>query len=259
MSHERCWGLNGKGQRCVSPAMPGRYFCQRHWGLTGPHTFDVFCLPEAEMPPELAQYLRQKSWSFVFPAPQPVAPPLNARITRTAPVSSQASERESNQRCADPEMPSAPPTIPTEPATASLGWMLTMLQQVMEDVAAGTATPLQKASVLTRLGNLYLKTYRAADLQRENKTLARRVAEMEKALAAAAVGAADGGTAEATVVLPLSRPPAAGRCRTAGSPASTFLSVPAASAPAASVGRFGSMPNTPHRTGAAASAPRRNG
>jgi hypothetical protein len=64
-----------------------------------------------------------------------------------------------------------------------LGWLLGTLGQAIEGVMAGESTPLQKANAVARLGNLYLKTYRAAELQRENKALARRIAELERCLA----------------------------------------------------------------------------
>lgn len=91
-----------------------------------------------------------------------------------------------------------------------LGWLLETLQQAIEGVMANETTkPLQKANAVARLGNLYLKTYRAAELQRENKALARRIAELEACLAEAQAGS------EAPVAAPAtaSRSAAAGGTR----------------------------------------------
>lgn len=67
-----------------------------------------------------------------------------------------------------------------------LEWLLATLRQAMEELLADEAAkPLQKANAIARLGSLYLKTYRAAELVKENKALARRVAELEEALARA--------------------------------------------------------------------------
>jgi hypothetical protein len=67
-------------------------------------------------------------------------------------------------------------------AEHGLDWLLAMLKQSMEQVMASDAKPLQKASAIARLGNLFLKTYGAAGLARENKALKRRVAAMEEEL-----------------------------------------------------------------------------
>jgi hypothetical protein len=81
-------------------------------------------------------------------------------------------------------------------AELRLDWLLAMLKQSMEEVMASDAKPLQKASALARLGNLFLKTYGAAGLAKENKALKRRLAEMEELLAGASRnGAAQPATA----------------------------------------------------------------
>jgi hypothetical protein len=72
-----------------------------------------------------------------------------------------------------------------EPESGPFPWLLAMLQQVMAAVVAAEAAPLQQASVITRLGHLYLKAFRASELQKENRALTRRVAELEKCLTAA--------------------------------------------------------------------------
>jgi hypothetical protein len=61
-------------------------------------------------------------------------------------------------------------------------WLQTMLQTAMEHVMAGEGTPLQKASTIARLGNLYLKTCGVAELRQANRELTRRVAALEKHL-----------------------------------------------------------------------------
>jgi hypothetical protein len=72
----------------------------------------------------------------------------------------------------------APPTSGDQP---SLGWLLGMLQEAMSGVMAGDIAPIQKANALSRLGNLYLKAYRAAQLQQENRTLRERAEALEEA------------------------------------------------------------------------------
>jgi len=83
-----------------------------------------------------------------------------------------------------PSFPSVPQCLRIEPDAGPFAWMLAMLQQAMEGVMTGEAPPLQKASAIARLGNLYLKTSRAAELQKENRELTRRLVALEKRLAA---------------------------------------------------------------------------
>jgi hypothetical protein len=80
--------------------------------------------------------------------------------------------------------PSGDPTGPNRPAEG-LDWLQSLLQQAMTEVMAGEGTPLQKASAIARLGNLYLKAHGAAELKRANKELRQQVEEMEARLAAA--------------------------------------------------------------------------
>ena len=56
----------------------------------------------------------------------------------------------------------------------SLDWLLAILKEVTTGVAGSDTPLLQKANAVTRLGNLYLKAYRAAELERENAVLASR-------------------------------------------------------------------------------------
>jgi hypothetical protein len=67
-----------------------------------------------------------------------------------------------------------------------LDWLLAMLKQTMEETMASEAKPMQKANAIARLGNLYLKTYGAAGLTKENKALKRRLTELESSQAGAA-------------------------------------------------------------------------
>ena len=74
-------------------------------------------------------------------------------------------------------------TSAREPESGPFPWLLAMLQQVMAAVVAAEAAPLQQASAITRLGNLYMKALRMSELQKENRVLTRRLAELEKRLA----------------------------------------------------------------------------
>jgi hypothetical protein len=90
--------------------------------------------------------------------------------------------------------PSSAHTDPSPPASASmppLDWLLGMLQDAMAGVMADEVPPLQKANALSRLGNLYLKAYRVAQLVQENKVLAARVEALEEANTALAQRCAD--------------------------------------------------------------------
>jgi hypothetical protein len=185
MSHERCWGLNRDGQRCEYLAMAGNHFCQPHWRLTGPDPSEVFCLPEAEMPPGLVEYLRTIRPSFEFPEPQvqvetvapepaPAVPMLAAARQPSAhpATSPEPAARERSAAAVSPEAEDGP-----------LDWLLATIRQATEEMMASDASPQQKANAVARLGNLYLKTHRAAQFQKENRELKRRVVELERALA----------------------------------------------------------------------------
>ena len=60
-----------------------------------------------------------------------------------------------------------------------------LLQAAIEEVMAGDATPLQKANAVARLGGLYLKAYRVAELEEANARLRQRAAELEERTTAA--------------------------------------------------------------------------
>jgi hypothetical protein len=81
-----------------------------------------------------------------------------------------------------PALLDAPAPLQEGADPAALDWLLALLRQAIEGVMAGEDHPLKKANAVARLGNLYLKTYRAQELKRENRALLRRVAEMEKQL-----------------------------------------------------------------------------
>jgi hypothetical protein len=97
-----------------------------------------------------------------------------------------------------------PPPAPDAPAAAASGdpqevpmdWFVSLLQQSRQQVMAGEGTPIQKANVIPRLGGLYLKASRAAELARTNKELMQRVAALEKRLAAANPSRVEAGAVE---------------------------------------------------------------
>jgi hypothetical protein len=76
---------------------------------------------------------------------------------------------------------SSAPEIEADP----LDWLQTLLKQAMTEVMDGEGTPLQKAAAVARLGALYLRTHKTAELQKANKELTRRLNELEDRLAAA--------------------------------------------------------------------------
>jgi hypothetical protein len=66
-----------------------------------------------------------------------------------------------------------------------MAWLLASLRQVMEELMAGDATPLQKANALARLASLYLKAFGTTELEKENRALKARAAELDAQVAAA--------------------------------------------------------------------------
>jgi hypothetical protein len=64
-----------------------------------------------------------------------------------------------------------------------LGWLLQALRQAIEEVMAGELAPLQKGNTVARLGALYLKTFQASEVQKENTAQARRIDELEEYVA----------------------------------------------------------------------------
>src|SRR5688500_14563942 len=69
-----------------------------------------------------------------------------------------------------------------EPGSEPLAWLLATLRQAVEELMAGEATPLQKANAAARLGALYLKAYQTTELEKENRALKERLAELERHL-----------------------------------------------------------------------------
>ena len=85
-----------------------------------------------------------------------------------------------------------------------LSWFMGLLRQMMTEVMAGEAPALQKANAIARLGNLYLRAHRTAELAQANKALRRQAAALEERLAAAEAQLA----ALAQQPVPASSPPA---------------------------------------------------
>jgi hypothetical protein len=72
-----------------------------------------------------------------------------------------------------------------EADAAPLDWLQALLRQAMTEVMDGEGAPLQKAGAVARLGALYLRTHKTAELQKANRELTRRLNELEERLAAA--------------------------------------------------------------------------
>src|SRR5437867_2038492 len=68
---------------------------------------------------------------------------------------------------------------------APLDWLLALLREAIVGVMADDTPASKKANALARLGNLYLKTYGAAELKRATAGLEERVAELEERLTTA--------------------------------------------------------------------------
>jgi hypothetical protein len=105
------------------------------------------------------------------------------------------------EECRQPQHPSeGRRQLPTTPVAAAseahendcggdadpggFDWLLGMIKEAVTGVMASDCPPLQKAQTVHRLGGLYLKAHRAAELQRENTLLKKRLAELEPRLAA---------------------------------------------------------------------------
>jgi hypothetical protein len=180
MSPMQCWGLHADGQsRCPGSALSISFFCAGHRRPEGPRPAEIFCLPEADMPPELVEQIRECCPDFVFPAP-PGSERLDLPVCPPAAPSAVAIElptRSENAAAA----PSPEATDDEEP----LAWLLAAVREAVEEVRASEAKPLAKANAVARLGNLYLKTYGAAALRKENRALKQQARELEQQLAAA--------------------------------------------------------------------------
>jgi hypothetical protein len=62
-------------------------------------------------------------------------------------------------------------------------WLLQMLREMMTAVAQEEGDTLKKASMIARLGALYLRASGAQELKRAHRELARRCAQLEEQLA----------------------------------------------------------------------------
>jgi hypothetical protein len=196
MSHMQCWWLHRDRQsRCPGSATSHSFFCLRHQLPNGPDPADIYCLPEADMPPELVDHIRDCCPAFVFPSP-PV--PEAVHLPEAAPLL--AAHELSGAGTSSESEDSAPSLEAAEP-DASPAWLLAALREAIEGVMASDAPALPKANAVARLGNLYLKTSRATELPKEVRALNRRVSELERALALARSEAA-AALADGTVSAP---------------------------------------------------------
>jgi hypothetical protein len=180
MSFEQCWALNADRSRCEEPAAPDQCFCEEHDVGYGLHPMDIFCLPEAEMPPDLVLYIRSCCPTWPFPEP---SPPIVTLGADAAPSHFRAAAPENDLDAATPR--AQDDTLATEAAeeAESLAWLRATLREVIEDVKAGEADPMRKATAVARLGGLFLRTFRVAELQKENRSLRKSLAAVESRLA----------------------------------------------------------------------------
>jgi hypothetical protein len=179
MRDNQCWAIAADGLRCAAPSTFGDYFCIVHGFGTRPEPDQIWREPVCEMPPGLVVLIRAEDPDAVFPEPAPEPDvSIPAAPAPAVPLEPAALA------------PEPAPAAPTEADPAPLAWLLAAVREAIEHVMAGEATPLQKANAVSRLGSLYLKTYRAAELQQENRRLKEQVAALEAHLAAAEAEAA---------------------------------------------------------------------
>jgi hypothetical protein len=164
------------------------------------------------MPPDLVAAVRHYSPEATFPAPAlqvPESPPTPSPVAASpAPEHSGQRGLEQGSRVEPPELqqqeyepevefltdPNPLPAVSAVSASAGdlrgeagpMSWLLAILQEAMTGVMASDIPPLQKANTIARLGSLYLKAYRASDLEQANKALKRRVVELEAMVASSA-------------------------------------------------------------------------
>jgi hypothetical protein len=172
----------------------------------------VWRAPEAQMPPELVAAMRRYAPEITFPAAEPAsaantaAPDpaalhplsLDLALPANTPRPGEPPADEASHRTGNSGTPSAEHTIWPDPSISSvspclrgetagspgLDWLMATLRAAMEGVMAGDAAPLPKANAVARLAGLYLKAYGAAELERENRALTRRLAAAEARAAA---------------------------------------------------------------------------
>ncbi len=193
MSDERCWARQADGGRCPERVMRSRFFCPWNGGPGDPAPEEIYCLPEAAMPTGVVAVIRFANPGFVFPDRAP-------ELISESPTGDQpgAARRDPSSESGALPATSSFPNDAAGPAGDAMTWLQSVLQQAMEGVMAGEAPPLQKASAIARLANLYLKAHRAGELERENRELTKRLEQMEQRLATVESDAAD---AEATAAM----------------------------------------------------------
>jgi hypothetical protein len=177
MSHEQCWALNFDRSRCPEPAAPGQFFCEAHDAGYRLDPSDIFCLPEAEMPPELVAAIRDCCPTWLFPEP---SPPLVTVAPAEAPAAAPNHPGVTQPTAAaqDAPLPAGRGVMEPEP----LAWLMDTLRQVIEEAAAAEVPPLQKAAAVARLGALYLRTHRGTELTKENRSLRQQLAALRSQL-----------------------------------------------------------------------------
>jgi hypothetical protein len=178
MVSEQCWALDARRARCAEPVVPSAYFCGRHGAFAGRDPIDIFCLPEAEMPPALVAAIRARCPTWPFPQPSPPIFSLGSAALDHA-----FAPRPSEDRAEPVPAPTPCEPVATETESEPLAWLQTALRQAIEAVMAADAQPVRKANTVARLGSLYLRAYRATDLQHENRRLRKRVATLETSFA----------------------------------------------------------------------------
>jgi hypothetical protein len=94
------------------------------------------------------------------------------------------------------DSPTISPCLNAGQEAGPLDWLLSLLRKAIVGVMADDTPLLNKANALARLGNLYLKTYHTAELERTNAEPVERVAESEQRVTASGVGI-DSGEEEA--------------------------------------------------------------
>lgn len=192
MPYEQCRSMNPLGTRCTMTPAPGSRFCLFHSHEDVPSISGSDAdanasavLPDRERTDSTRRYggtefsdtgvVRGETAGWTPPTP-PDIPSNSVSPSEPGPTTRFAGT------------PSATPPLRVEtadPPTEEMEWLQALLRQAMTEVMAGEGTPLQKASAIARLGNLYLKAHGAAELKRDNQELRRQTAALEERLAAA--------------------------------------------------------------------------
>jgi hypothetical protein len=180
MSVEQCWALNADRSRCEEPAADGQFFCQEHDVGYGLDPIDIFCLPEAEMPPNLVAYIRDCCPTWPFPEPSPPIVTIGPAAPAAVPSALEGALREPEP---SPAPQAAPPPVENDAGPEPLAWLMAALRRSIEEVMAADVQPLQRANTVARLSGLYLRTYRATELSQANRRLQKQVAALQARLA----------------------------------------------------------------------------